>query len=99
MKARSNNKCNQIDLYIKNMPTIITQSYNKKYCELKTKIHSLEKSWNSINEKIKTQSMHKKYSTKAYNSFYKKQKELQLEYMSHLKSLSLILITLQNTHW
>ena len=98
MKARFKNKWKQIHFFLDKTPNQITITHKNKLKFIKQKIQSLEKSWNMINKEIELIIPNKKisYQTK---KLFKKKKNLQLEYISHLKSLSLILMTLQNMHY
>ena len=99
MQARSRNKWNQIHLYLENMPEKMTLSYKQKLNEIKNKMQSLEETWMIINKKWGQHTLNKKNPASKYKIFRKKQKILQLEYVSHLKSLSIIFITIQNIHY
>ena len=92
------NKWNQIHSCLDKMPNQMTTSYNEKLNVIKKKIQSLEKSWNMINEEIGKNNPNKQISFQT-KKLFKKKKLLQLEYLTHLKSLSLILMTLQNIQY
>ena len=98
LKACSNNQWNQIYLYLNKMPNKLTHTYSEKLNFIKESTQSLEKSWKMINKEIDKIISNKKmrFQTK---KLFREKKLLQLEYVSHLRSLSLILITLQNIHY
>ena len=86
MKARFNNKWDYINIHLDKIPKNIRVLYENKMHDIRENILHIEISINDLeNQSILTQ--HKKK---------KKIKELKLEYLTHLKSLSLILINLQN---
>ena len=90
MKVRYKNMWDQIHLYLDNMPNNMAISYEEKLHDIKDKILSLEESWNLLDKKTYFQS----------NKILQKQKKiLQFEYLFHLRSLSLILITIENSHY
>ena len=99
MKARFINKCNQIHLYLDNMPDKMSISYKQKLVDIKLKIKSLEESWTVLDKKLSRNIIGHKIDIQS-NKLYKKQKHvLRFEYLSHIKSLSLILIAIQNNHY
>ena len=89
LKARSINKWNQIHSSLENMPDLMTISYKEKLQTIKNNFKYLEESWNIID----------KENIQKNKLLTKKKKILQLEYLSNLKSLSLILIAIQNSHY
>ena len=62
-------------------------------------IQLLEESWNTLDKKITQNVLEKKKSVQTNKLFQNQKKILQLEYLSHIKSLSLILIALQNSQY
>ena len=90
LKARSINKRNQINSLLDKMPDIMKIPHEIKLNIIKKKIQYLEEGWDMID---------KNNTIRNSKFLLKKKKTFQLEYLSQLKSLSLILIALQNTHY
>ena len=86
MKARFNNKWDYINTHLDKIPKNIRVLYENKMHDIREKILHIEISINDLeHQSILTQNKKKK-----------KLNELKLEYLTHLNSLSLILINLQN---
>ena len=86
MKARFHNKWDYINTHLDQIPKNIRVLYENKMEDIREKIFHLEKSIRDLeHQSILTQNKKKK-----------KLNELKLEYLTHLNSLSLILINLQN---
>ena len=96
MKAKSKNTWNQIQSNLDTMPKQISNSYNNKLYNIKERIQSIEKSWIMLDKEMIPNIIGQKIPTKTIKLIQEKRKQLQTEYISHLRSLSLILITLQN---
>ena len=96
MKAKSKNTWNQIQSNLDTMPKQISNSYYSKLQNIKEKIQTIEKSWVILDKEMMPSIIGQKIPTKTIKLIQEKRKQLQTEYISHLRSLSLILITLQN---
>ena len=98
MNARFKNTWDQIHSYIDHIPDQMSVSYKEKLNNIKKKIQFLEESWNTLDKEMIQNSLNKKIDKHCNKVFQNQKKILQREYLSHLKSLSLILLTLQNNH-
>jgi len=85
MKVQSITIVNQLHSRLEEMPELAAQSYHKKLEEIKKKIKTLEQSWQGSEKDI--------ISIKL---FQKQKKQYQLEYQAILKTLSVMLVAVQN---
>ena len=72
--------------------------HEKKLSIINHKIQSIEKSLMKFDKKINYNLLKNNSSKKLNNIYQNKIKFLQIEYASQLKSLSLLLFTVQKTH-
>ena len=96
MKAKTKNTWNQIQIRLDKMPHQISNSYYNKLQNIKEKIQTIEKSWFVLDKEMIPNVIGKKISAKTIKIIQEQRKQLKIEYISHLRSLSLILVTLQN---
>ena len=95
MKARSTVIWNQVHSLLEEMPDLASQSYHQKLTSIKNKVQVLEQSWLQAEKKI---SSHLYSPHLISKQLLKKQKKrYQLEYRSILQTLSLMLVTVQNS--
>ena len=88
MKVQSIAILTQIHSRMEKMPDKAAQSYHRKLDELKKKINILEESWKGAEKDIKSIKL-----------FQKQKKQYQLEYKAILKTLSVMLVAVQNTQF
>ena len=99
MKARSMAKWNQIFVCLEEIPDFVAQSYYQKLANIKNKLQVLEKSCLHTEKKIAANLQHPIKNLR-FKQLYKKQRKLyMLEYQTLLKTLSVMLVAVQNSQF
>ena len=97
MKARSMAKWNQIHSLLEDIPDMAAKSYYLRLTNIKNKLQGLEQSWLEIEKNISSNRHNRSHHQKSDELCQKQKKRYQLEYRSILQTLSLMLVTVQNS--
>ena len=99
MKARSMATWNQIHTRLEEIPEQLAQSYHQKLTNIKNKVQMLEQSWLQTEKIISSHLQNPTHHLLSKQLLKKQKKQCQLEYQHILKTLSLMLVAVQNSQF